>query len=140
MAPPKARRAFIYARISIDRDLESEAPDRQLDFCRTHCTALGWEVVGEFVERDRSAFTKTTVRPEYEPMLRRVRSGEADAVVAFKIDRVGRRVAELARLVDEFQELGVALVCPGDGINTSTPAGALVATIIGAIAQMESEA
>jgi DNA invertase Pin-like site-specific DNA recombinase len=136
----KPRRAFIYTRISIDRDLESEAPDRQLDFCRAHCKTMGWEVMEEFIERDRSAFTKATVRPQYEAMLERVRAGEANTVVAFKIDRVGRRVAELARLVDEFRELGVALVCPGDGIDTSTSVGALVATIIGAIAQMESEA
>ena len=140
MTKATTRRAFIYARISIDRDMESEAPDRQLEFCRAHCKAMGWDVVEEFVERDRSAFTKATVRPEYEAMLSRVRGGEADAVVAFKIDRVGRRVAELARLVDEFRDLGVALVCPGDGIDTSTSVGALVATIIGAIAQMESEA
>jgi DNA invertase Pin-like site-specific DNA recombinase len=140
MSERTARRAFIYARISIDRDMESEAPDRQLEFCRSHCKTMGWEVAGEFVDRDRSAFTKGTARPQYEEMLRRVRDGEADAVVAFKIDRVGRRVAELARLVDEFQELRVALVCPGDGIDTSTSVGALVATIIGAIGQMESEA
>jgi DNA invertase Pin-like site-specific DNA recombinase len=134
------RRAFIYARISIDRDSASEAPDRQVDVCRSTCQANGWEIVGEFVERDRSAFTKATVRPEFEEMLRRVRAGEADTVVAWKIDRVGRRVAELARLVDEFRERGVALVCPADGIDTSSSVGALVATIIGAIAQMESEA
>ncbi len=140
MTTAATRRAFIYARISIDRDLGSEAPDRQLEFCRSHCQTMGWEVAGEFVDRDRSAFTKATVRPEYEAMLGRVRDGEADAVVAFKIDRVGRRVAELARLVDEFRDLGVALVCPGDGIDTSTSVGALIATIIGAIAQMESEA
>ncbi|MGI8757497.1 MAG: recombinase family protein [Acidimicrobiales bacterium] len=140
MASKVSRRAFIYARISIDRVGESEAPDRQVDACRKYCEAHGIRVVGEYVERDRSAFAKATTRPQYETMLRDVEANRADVVVAWKIDRISRRVAELASLVDRFRDLGVALVCPGDGVDTSSNTGALVATLIGSIAQMESEA
>lgn len=140
MAKKRARRAVIYTRISIDRDGTSEAPERQLEICRNRCAEQGWTIVAELEERDRSAFTRDTSRPEYEKMMSLVRSGEVDAVVAWTLDRVWRRVSVLAPALEEFRDQDVVLICPGSGIDTSTAAGAMTATIVGAIAQMESEA
>ena len=139
MSIPSGARVAIYARISLDRRGESEAPDRQLDVCRSHCEAMGWVIARELVERDRSAFARSTTRPEYDELLALARAREIEVVVAWKIDRVSRRVAELAALVDELRDLGVALVCPGDGVDTSSGVGSMIATLLGSLAQMESE-
>src|SRR5687768_16247333 len=61
-------RAALYVRLSRDRDGLSTGPDRQLADCRTMAAARVWDVVGEFVDRDVSAYNPHTPRPAYEAM------------------------------------------------------------------------
>ena len=83
------RRAFIYTRISLDRTGEGLGVERQLKACRTKAKALGWTVVEVFEENDTSASKGR--RPVYADMMRRLQEGEADALVAWSIDRLTRR-------------------------------------------------
>ena len=59
--------------------------------------------------------------------MRAVRRGKVDVVVCFKLDRLGRSLSHLAQIIDEFTTHNVALVVPGQGIDTSegNPAGRL---------------
>ena len=68
-----------------------------------------------------------------------IRRGKVDVVVCFKLDRLGRSLSHLAQLIDEFSAHKVALVVPGQGIDTSqdNPAGKLQLHILCAMAEFE---
>jgi DNA invertase Pin-like site-specific DNA recombinase len=57
--------------------------------------------------------------------------------VCRRLDRLGRNLRRLVLPLDEWQSRGVAFVTRGEGIDTSTPAGRLVAGVLGSIAEFE---
>ena len=70
-----------------------------------------------------------------------VRRGKVDAVLAFKLDRLGRSLQHLVQIVNEMITHQVALIIPGQGIDTSNdnPAAKLQLSILGAVAEFERE-
>lgn len=74
-------------------------------------------------------------RPGLDELLAYARPG--DTIVIWALDRLGRRTTELLRLVEDLRERGVALRILTLGVDTGTPAGQMVLTIMAALAQME---
>jgi DNA invertase Pin-like site-specific DNA recombinase len=70
-----------------------------------------------------------------------VRRGRIDAIVCFKLDRLGRSLTHLAQLIGELQTNRVALICTSQGIDTSAsnPAAQLQLNILCAVAEFERE-
>ena len=71
--------------------------------------------------------------------MKAVRAGKVDVVLCYNLDRLGRSLSHLVQLLGEFSAHKVALIVPGQGINTSSsnPASALLLNMLGAIAQFE---
>jgi DNA invertase Pin-like site-specific DNA recombinase len=67
------------------------------------------------------------------------RRREIDTVVCWRLDRLGRDLAHLLAVVNEWTTLGVAFISLGEGIDATTAAGALQLHILGALAQFERE-
>ncbi|EMN1549544.1 TPA: recombinase family protein [Klebsiella variicola] len=76
-------------------------------------------------------------RPELQAMLEWVREG--DTVNVTKLDRLARNTRHLLEVSEYLQRKGVALNILNIGINTATPTGKLMLTMIGAIATFERE-
>lgn len=76
-------------------------------------------------------------RPVWDEALRHLRRG--DTLVVTELSRLGRSSADLAVLADRLDTDGVGLRILNLGADTGTPAGRLIFTIIGAVAQMERE-
>ncbi|MEG0969448.1 MAG: recombinase family protein, partial [Pseudomonas sp.] len=76
-------------------------------------------------------------RPELQAMLEWVREG--DIVHVTKLDRLARNTRHLLEVSEYLQAKGVALNILNIGINTATPTGKLMLTMIGAIATFERE-
>ncbi|HBB4141524.1 TPA: recombinase family protein [Escherichia coli] len=76
-------------------------------------------------------------RPELLAMLEWVREG--DIVQVTKLDRLARNTRHLLEISEYLQGKGVALNILNIGINTATPTGKLMLTMIGAIATFERE-
>lgn len=125
----------VYLRMSLDKTGEELGIDRQ----REGCKPLAKNGAREYVDNDISASSGRR-RPDYERLLADIERGEIDRVVAWSLDRLVRRLADLERLVDicERHRVRVALT-RGSEIDLSTPAGRLVARLLGSVARHEIE-
>ena len=127
-------RVVIYSRVSTDRQLH----DSQLQEVRAYCDRRGWKDAEEF--SDTASGAKTN-RQGLDALMALVRRGRVDAIVCFKLDRLGRSLAHLAQLIGELQTNRVALICTSQGIDTSAsnPAAQLQLNILCAVAEFERE-
>src|ERR1700676_254204 len=114
-----------YARVS--------TTDQSLDRQRDELTAEGAEIVYS----DIGSGKKGAARPEWDELLRSLRKG--DTLMVTELSRLGRSTSQLSALADDLNERGIALQILNLGIDTATPAGKLVYSIIGAVAEMERD-
>lgn len=131
-------RAALYARISKDTEGTELGVNRQLEDCAREAERRGWEVVERYVDNDVSA-TRSKVRPEYQRMLRDVRSGHVQAVVVWAVDRLTRTPRELEDIIDLADKHGLAFANVGGTIDLSTPEGRAMARQMGTFARLEVE-
>jgi DNA invertase Pin-like site-specific DNA recombinase len=95
---------------------------------------------GEQVTIYRDTFTgRTMERPGWRRLEAAIRAGEVSRLVTWRLDRLGRTAAGLAVLLEELSARGVVLVSLTEGLDLSTPAGRLMAGIIGSVAAYETE-
>jgi DNA invertase Pin-like site-specific DNA recombinase len=78
-------------------------------------------------------------RPSLDRMMKHVREGLIGKVIAYSFSRYARSVTLLLRALEEFRKMNVGFVSITESINTNTPLGAAVFTILGAAAQLERD-
>lgn len=122
----------IYTRVSTDKQTDSS----QLNELRDYCQRRGWAGVSEY--RDVISGAKFT-RQGLDNLMADVRRGRVNVIACFKLDRLGRSLPHLAQIVSELTANRVALVCPSQGIDTTSlnPASQLQLNILMAIAEFE---
>ncbi len=130
----------VYVRISSDPLLLRDGVERQRDDCLDECERQGWNVGDVYEDNDLSAY-KGDVRPEFERMLRDLRSGEIGGVVFWHLDRLTRRPRELEDFIDVCEEHDVHPVhsVTGGALDLSTSSGRSMARVSIAFAALESE-
>jgi DNA invertase Pin-like site-specific DNA recombinase len=126
-------RVGIYARVSTP-DGKGQSPEMQLRELREHCERRGWQMVGEYV--DRMTGSKDS-RPELNRLMADAHKRRFDVVIVWKFDRFARSVSHLLRALETFKALGIEFVSFSEQLDTSTPAGKLVFTVLGAVAELE---
>jgi DNA invertase Pin-like site-specific DNA recombinase len=78
-------------------------------------------------------------RPGLHRALEAIAAGEADGLVAVKLDRVSRSVVDFGTLLAWFTEAKAALVILDPAIDTTTAAGRLVANVFASVAEWEAD-
>ena len=126
-------RAAIYARVSTIG--QGQSPEMQLRELREYCERRGWQIAGEYVDAGVSGAKDS--RPELNRLLADAHRRRFDAVVVWKFDRFARSVSHLLRALETFNSLGVAFVSLSEQIDTSTPTGKMIFTVLGAVAELE---
>jgi DNA invertase Pin-like site-specific DNA recombinase len=102
---------------------------------REYAERRGWSVAGEYVDVGISG-TKET-RPELDRLMADAHRRRFDAVVVWKSDRFARSVSHLLRALETFRAQGIEFVSFSEQLDTSTPAGKMVFTVLGAVAELE---
>ncbi|MCY4196745.1 MAG: recombinase family protein [Rhodobacteraceae bacterium] len=77
-------------------------------------------------------------RPQLKALMTRARYRELDCILVWKFDRFARSVRHLLVALEEFDHLGVRFISVQDQIDTDSPMGRAMFTIIGAMAEPES--
>lgn len=135
--------AAIYTRISLDKSGEGVGVDRQEEACRSLAKLHGYQIVGDaggdvFCDNSLSAY-KGIERPRFTALCTLIETGEIDRVYVYSTDRLARRTRDLLDLMDLMRPHGVTVhAVTGEGIDPASANGALITTILGAVAEQES--
>lgn len=117
-----------YARVST----EGQNLNRQIDALKDY----GVKDTPETLFTEKITGTKSN-RPELEKV--KIKARKDDLVVIESLSRLGRSTKDLLNLLDEFDKKGVKLVSLKENIDTSTPTGKLLTTVLSAICQFERD-
>src|SRR5579864_7688524 len=126
-------RVAIYARVSTANN--GQDPTMQTRELREYAERRGWTVASEYVDLGISG-TKEK-RPELDRLMADAHRRKFDVVAVWKFDRFARSVSHLLRALDTFRVLGVEFVSLSESLDTATPAGRMVFTVLGAVAELE---
>jgi DNA invertase Pin-like site-specific DNA recombinase len=126
-------RVAIYARVSTANN--GQDPTMQTRELREYAERRGWTVAAEYVDVGISG-TKEK-RPELDRLMADAHRRKFDVVAVWKFDRFARSVSHLLRALDTFRVLGIEFVSLSESLDTATPAGRMVFTVLGAVAELE---
>lgn len=125
----------LYARVS--KLNCHQDPEVQLQPLRAYAEARGYTIVREFVDRGVSGAKER--RPQLDALMHAAEHGTVDfqAVIVWKFDRFARSTAHLLKALSTFQSLDIAFISLTESVDTSTPYGKMVFTVLGAVAELE---
>lgn len=130
-------RLVAYVRVSTREQAEDgHGLDAQRAEITLNAAARGWQIVDWQTDAGLSG-ARMAGRNGLAEARRLVESGQADGIIATKIDRVSRSVRDFADLVCQAKDNKWNLVVLDIGLDLSTPTGEFVATIMCAAAQLE---
>lgn len=128
----KQVRCVIYARTSTKK---RQDVGMQLSELRELCRHRNWKIVSEFVDKGISGAQDS--RPELNRLMEEAHRGKFSIVAVWKFDRFARSVSHLLRALETFRSLGIEFVSLSEAIDTTTAAGKMVFTVLGAVAEVE---
>ena len=126
----KQTRVAIYARVSGN----GQNPEMQIKELQAYCRSRGWKIVGEYSDRTSGALDS---RPELNRLMADANHRRFDVVAVWKFDRFARSVSHLLRALETFRALGIEFLSLSENVCTSTPAGKMVFTVLGSVAELE---
>jgi DNA invertase Pin-like site-specific DNA recombinase len=125
--------AAIYARVSTVNG--GQDPTMQTRELEEYCHRRGWHVFDTYVDNGFSG--KKDSRPQLNRMMQDAHERRFDVVVVWRFDRFARSVSHLLRALDTFNIQGIQFVSLSEQVDTSTPTGKMVFTVLGAVAELE---
>jgi DNA invertase Pin-like site-specific DNA recombinase len=127
-------KAAIYCRVSTTA---GQSVEMQLRDLRQLAEQRGFEIAAEFCDEGVSGSRDS--RPQLDRMLAEARRGRFQAILIWRLDRLGRSLQNLVRLFEDFRAWNVALISFGEGLDFSTSMGKLFYQLSGAFAEFERD-
>src|SRR5215472_18026727 len=128
---PEHIRAALYARVST---LNGQDPELQLIELREYAARRGW-TTDEYIDVGISG--AKDCRPDLSRLMADAHKRRFDVVCVWKFDRFARSTSHLLRALETLKVLGVDFCSFSEQLDTSTPAGKMVFTVLGAVAELE---
>ena len=130
--------AAIYTRVSTeDQAREGFSMGEQEERLVEYCKFKRYEVYK--VYKDAGISAKNDKRPAYQEMMKDMKEGKINVIVAFKLDRLTRSVYDVEKLMKQVNESECEIDCMADESNTVTSNGRMVMRIITSVSQNEIE-
>jgi DNA invertase Pin-like site-specific DNA recombinase len=126
-------RIGIYARVST-KDQSCQLQIRDL---RAYSSARGFDLVREYIDVGQSGAKDS--RPELNKLMDDARKRQFDVIVVWRFDRFARSTKHLLTALEEFRSLGIQFISYQENVDTSTPLGQALFTIVSAVAQLERD-
>jgi len=123
----------LYARVST-RD-KNQNPETQLIQLREWAQRQGAEFT-EFVDLARG---KDLNRPAWKDLTTEWRKGRIDTIAVVRLDRAFRSVTDMHSCFDEWDGRGIRFASITQPVDTGTPTGKLLTTVLGAVAEFERD-
>lgn len=120
----------IYVRVS----KEDQHPENQIYELEEFAKDRNFDVYYTYV--DKISGSKDS-RPALNELMIDSREKRFDAVLVWKLDRLGRSLQHLIQIIQEWNNLGIDFICKTQPIDTTTNEGKLIFHIFGAIAEFE---
>jgi len=127
------KRVALYARVSTD----GQSVENQLRELRAVAQRHGWEIVGEYTDRGISGSKGRDQRPQFNAILNGVARKDFDLVAAWSVDRLGRSLQHLIGFLNELHAKKIDLYLHQQGIDTTTPAGRAMFSMLGVFGEFE---
>jgi DNA invertase Pin-like site-specific DNA recombinase len=127
-------RVAIYARVSTTAN---QSVEMQLRDLRELAARRGLEIVEEYCDEGVSGSKDS--RPGLNRLLADAEAGKFSVVLVWKLDRLGRSLIHLVRLMEDFGRLGIELVSFSEGLDFTTTTGKLLYQIICAFSEFERD-
>jgi DNA invertase Pin-like site-specific DNA recombinase len=130
---PAKIHAAIYARVSTIN--AGQDPTLQTRELQEYCERRGWLVFDTYVDNGFSG--KKDSRPQLNRMMQDAHERRFSVIVVWRFDRFARSVSHLLRALETFNSLGIQFVSLSEAVDTSTPTGKMIFTVLGAVAELE---
>jgi DNA invertase Pin-like site-specific DNA recombinase len=124
-------RVGIYARVST----KDQNCSLQLNDLRAYCAARQLDIANEYVDWGESGAKDS--RPQLNAMMSDARKRKLDMVLVWRWDRFARSTKNLLLALEEFRALKIQFVSFQEDIDTGTPIGQVLFTLIAAMAELE---
>lgn len=125
----------VYLRVSTDKQTKGlEAQERVLKAYLSENDIKAYRLY-----KDEGISGAKSSRPQLDKMMKSIRSGEHSSVLVYSFSRFARSTRHLLTALEEFQSLDVSFVSLTEKVDTSSPMGRALFTIISAISQLERE-
>ena len=129
------KKIAIYARVSTDK----QTTENQLNELRAVANRMGYVITQEYVDNGISGAKSRCDRPALDAMLKDAVRGRFDMMMCWSIDRLGRSLQNLIEILNELESVKVDLYFLQQAIDTSTPLGKMIYSILGALGSYERE-
>ena len=126
-------RAVIYGRVSTQK----QTTDNQVLELREVCKRNGWTIVKEITDNGISGSKGRNLRPGFDELHKIVSRKDADMIVVWSIDRLGRSLSDLVAFMGELETKAINFYSHQQAIDSRTPAGKMSFAIFSAVAEFE---
>lgn len=123
----------IYARQSIEKK-DSVSIEAQIEKCKYFCNDQKYKIY-----KDAGYSGKNINRPQFSKLLDDIKSGTIKKVIAYRLDRISRSIADFSQLLILFEEHSVDFISATENFDTNTPMGRAMINIVMTFAQLERE-
>ena len=111
--------------------------ETQLQPLREYARNRGFKLQDEHIYTDNGISGSKDKRPALDRMMKASMAKEFDAVLVFRFDRFARSSRHLVNALDHFHSLGIDFISLHEAVDTSTPMGRAMFTVISAMAELE---
>jgi DNA invertase Pin-like site-specific DNA recombinase len=109
----------------------------QMRDLRAYCVSRGFTIIREYIDIGQSGAKDS--RPELNELMADARKRKFDAILVWRFDRFARSTKHLLLALEEFRALGIQFISYQENIDTSSPLGQALFTIVSAVAQLERD-